>query len=338
MPNTVFQGSHPSQKEHSLILVDNHGFLSNVSLLEYQKSPNEIRIATIGASTTANINLSYDENWPGYLGTLIQKALPDKKLSVINAGVPGFDTAQSIGNLALRVMPFSPDVVIIYHAYNDLKAIRKNVTFEPDYSHIHTKPYGFHKKPNFFIQALDHTMFYVRLRQEYRDYNQEMQKLDELKNEMQGKSNRLNEIPQEARETFEQHIRTLVSIAKAQGADVILSSFATLNNPKLDYSEPEVFKQLNQLQKGELYALMHFTPGLTLKAIFEGINSYNEILRKIAIEEKTGWVDNASLIPHEKKYFVDRVHFSREGAARMANNFFQEVWKQLQQSQSNKSQ
>ncbi|MDM8563230.1 hypothetical protein QUF54_07740 [Candidatus Marithioploca araucensis] len=114
---------------------------------------------------------------------------------------------------------------------------------------------------------------------------------------------------------------------------MILSSFATLNNPKLDYSDPEVFKQLSQLQKGELYALMHFTPGLTVKAIFEGINSYNEILRKIAIQEKTGWVDNASLIPHENKYFVDRVHFSREGAARMANNLFQEVWKQLQQSQ-----
>ena len=275
-PNNVFQGGHPYQKERSLIVVDHHGFLSNVPpTLEYKKSPNEIRIATIGASTTASINLSYDENWPGHLGTLLQNALPAKKIRVINAGVPGFDTAQSIGNLALRVIPFSPDVVIIYHAYNDLKAIRKNITFEPDYSHIHTKPYGFHKKPNFVIRALDHSMFYVRLRQQYRDYNQQAQKVKELKNERQGKTNRLNEIPLEARETFEQHIRILVSIAKAQGAYVILSSFATLNNPKLDYSNPDVFKQLSKLQKGELYALMHFTPGLTVKAIFESINSYN---------------------------------------------------------------
>jgi lysophospholipase L1-like esterase len=332
-PNNVFQGGHPYQEGRSLILVDNHGFLSNTPFLEYPKSSNEIRIATIGASTTASVNLSYNENWPGYLGTLVQKALPDKKIRIINAGIPGFDSAQSIGNLALRVIPFNPDIVIIYHAYNDLKAIRKNVTFKPDYSHLHTKPYGIYKKPNFFIRLLDHSMFYVRLRQQYRDYNQEVQKLEDVKNERQGKSNRLDEIPQEARETFEQHIRSLVSIAKAQGAYVILSSFATFNNPKLDYSDPEVFKPLNKLHKKQLYALMHFTPGLTIKAIFEGINSYNEILRKIALQEKTGWVDNASLIPHENQYFVDRVHFSRKGAAQMANNFFPEVWKLLQQAQ-----
>ena len=88
-PNNVFQRGHPYQKERSLIVVDNHGFLSNVPpTLEYQKSPNEIRIATIGASTTASINLSYDENWPGHLGTLLQNALPAKKIRVINAGVP----------------------------------------------------------------------------------------------------------------------------------------------------------------------------------------------------------------------------------------------------------
>ena len=38
-------------------------------------------------------------------------------------------------------------------------------------------------------------------------------------------------------------------------------------------------------------------------------------------EEKTGWVDNAAGIPNDEKYFVDRVHFSKRGAARMAKNF-----------------
>ncbi|MEK8015913.1 MAG: SGNH/GDSL hydrolase family protein [Candidatus Parabeggiatoa sp.] len=333
MPNNSFQGGHPYQKEPSSIVVDKHGFLANVSTLKYQKSSNEIRIATIGASTTANIYLSYDDNWPGYLGRLVQNALPDKKIKVINAGVPGFDTAQSIGNLALRVIPFQPDIVIIYHAYNDLKAIGKEVNFQPDYSHIHTKPYGFHNKPNWLIRWLDHSMFYVRLRQQYRDYNQNAQKLEALKNERLGKSNRLNHIPQEAKKIFEQHIHTLVSIAKGQGAEVVLSSFATLNDPQLDYSDFEVFNPLSKFQRGQIYALMHFTPGLTSKAIFEGINSYNEILKTIAIQEETGWVDNATLVPHEDQYFLDRVHFSKEGAARMANNFFPVVLERLQQSQ-----
>ena len=328
-PQVAFLGSHPNQETEAAIVVDKHGFLAPDDTLKYQKADNEIRIATIGGSTTANINLSFEENWPGYLGALVQKELPEQKVRVINAGIPGFDTAQSIGNLALRVMPFQPDLVIIYHAYNDLKAVRKNVPFQPDYSHIHTTPYGYHKKPHFLIQWLDHSMFYVRLRNQYRDYLQEMQKIEELKNERLGKSNRLNQIPQEAVATFEQHLSSLVFIARASGAKVVLSSFATLNDPHLDYFNPEVFKPLSELQKQELYALMHFTPGLSVKAIFEGINLYNEVLQKIAVQKQTGWVDNASGVPHEDEYFVDRVHFSKEGAAQMAENFLPVVLEKL---------
>jgi len=35
------------------------------------------------------------------------------------------------------------------------------------------------------------------------------------------------------------------------------------------------------------------------------------------------------LVPHEDKYFVDRVHFSSEGAASMAKNFLPVVLEQL---------
>lgn len=58
-------------------------------------------------------------------------------------------------------------------------------------------------------------------------------------------------------------------------------------------------------------------PGLTLPAVFEGFNSYNNILRKIAIQGGTGILDSASLVPHEGEYFVDRMHFSKEGAELM---------------------
>ena len=157
-PSISFKGSHPHQVSQSSIIIDQNGFLSDGHILSAEKSIDEIRIAVIGASTTANINLSYSENWPGYLGNLVQKALPNKKIRVINAGVPGFDTAQSVGNLALRVMPLEPDIVIIYQAYNDLKAIKKKSNFRPDYSHIHRKPWGSYQKPNIFIRALKYSI------------------------------------------------------------------------------------------------------------------------------------------------------------------------------------
>lgn len=315
-PNVKFTGSHPNQKAKAKVSVDKHGFLSEDNGLDFEKQENEIRIATIGGSTTANINLTFSENWPGYIGHFIQETFPEKKIRVINAGTPGFDTTQSIGNLALRVMPFKPDIVIIYHAYNDLKAIRPGL-FAPDYSHIHTKPYGFHKKPNAFIMALQNSMFYVRMRNQLRKFRERKQ-LDEFIND----DKRLDYIPEDALKTFENHIRTLVSIAKSGDAHVILSSFATLYDSNLEWrSKEKALANMSDFQKKSLVGLYKFTPGLTIPAIFDGLKRYNEVLHDIAAQEQIGWVDNAKLVPHNRQYFIDRVHFSKAGAKVMAENF-----------------
>ncbi len=319
-PMIVFTGSHPGQKEKARIQIDQYGFLTDGQPLSYKKSSNEIRIATIGASTTANINLSFEDNWPGHLGRLLRHELPAKTVTIINAAVPGFDTAQSIGNLALRVMPFEPDIVIIYHLYNDLKAVCQNITFRPDYSHIHPKPFGFHQQPNLATRWLNHSMMYVRLRNRLREIKQEQVEIEKRKKILQ-QTGRLPEIPEQAVRAFEQHIRCMVSIANAGGAHVVLTSFATLHDPALDYSDQNVLPKLTLLQKKEMFALVSFTPGLTLEAVFDGFNQYNRVLAEIAAVANTGWVDNAALIPHQDRYFVDRVHFSKEGAALVAKNF-----------------
>jgi lysophospholipase L1-like esterase len=321
-PNSVVEGGAPGQQHKSVVRVDAYGFLSKDGRLSLHKGDDEIRIAVIGASTTANLQLSYEENWPGRLGALLERALPNKTIRVINAALPGFDTAQSVANLALRVMPFRPDVVIIYHAYNDLKAIRADRQFFPDYSHIHRLPYGYHDKPPFYVGLLNRSMFYVRMRNRYRAMAQVSALTDD---------SRSNVVPEAAEHAFEQHIRAMVAIARSGGAKAVLSSFATLHDPGLANTGNSSAPQLSRLQQREFYSLLHFTPGLTLSAIFNGISRYNAVLHKVATAEKTGWVDNAILVPHEDEYFVDRVHFSAKGAARMADNFLPVVLQQLQQ-------
>lgn len=324
-PNGFFEGGHPRQAEKSLKIIDSHGFLAGDQGLVWNKGDGEIRIATIGGSTTASVNLSFDENWPGRLGALLQQALPGKTIRVINAGIPGFDTAQGIGNLALRVMPFNPDVVVIYHAYNDLKAVRPDIAYNPDYSHIHRKPYGFHKEPPWLIRLLNRSMFYVRMRNKYR----EMQALSTPVDANDGQE-RLRAVPALAARTFEQHLQSMVAIAQLGGAKVVLSSYATLHDLRRDYTDRDVIDALSAMQKQELNWLRRFTPGLTLNGMLEGMREFNEIIEVVAKRNNTGWVDNAKLIPHESEYFVDRVHFASRGAARMAENLLPAVLTQLQ--------
>jgi len=323
-PDIVIKGGHPRQAKIAKKSVDSHGFFASDQGLTWGKDNGEIRIAMIGGSTTATVNLSFDENWPGQLGALLQQALPGKTIRVINAGMPGFDTAQSIGNLALRVVPFNPDVVVIYHAYNDLKTVRPNIAYNPDYSHVHRRPYGFHKEPPWFIRLLNRCMFYVRIRNKYR----QLSALSTPAGANDGEE-RLRAVPLLAARTFEQHMQSLVAIAQAGGAKVVLSSYATLHDPQRDYSDRDIVGALSAMQRQELYWLAQFTPGLTLDGIFEGIKEYNKIIKAVAKRNNTGWVDNARLIPHQTEYFVDRVHFSSMGAARMAENLLPAVLAQL---------
>ena len=55
---------------------------------------------------------------------------------VINAGIPGWTTAESLINLHFRVLELSPDMVIICHAVNDTFAMRRDEEGKTDYSNF----------------------------------------------------------------------------------------------------------------------------------------------------------------------------------------------------------
>lgn len=176
-------------------------------------------------------------------------------------------------------------------------------------------------------------MFYVRTRNRFREYkrvsNETAHPGVTLKN-----SKRLSKAPHDATQTFERNIRKLTAIAHAGGAEVILSTFATLHDPNWDWSSSETFDRLTDFQKTNRYHLVQFTPGLTMEGIFNGLLQYNGVLRKVAAEEKCRLVDNATLIPHEDAYFVDRVHFSELGAQKMAENLLPKVLSCLKEAES----
>lgn len=318
-PLNRFEAGHPNQDSKAVIFVDRHGFLARDDTLTRSKPADEIRLAFIGGSTTACLNLPFEKNWPGRVAAMVERAMPGKTVRAINAGIPGFDTAMSIGNLALRVLPFSPDVVVIYHAYNDLKAIGGKTPFQPDYANLHSHPFGCGPEPNAMVQLLHRSMAYVRVRNQYRRYRRKVAFEKGLVKDG-GDGGRLDKIPQEAVDAFSQHIRSMVAISQSCGARVILLSFATLHNLSLDLNSAATFRRLSKRKKVELVAMAQFIPGLTIQAIFDGLRRYNQTLRQIAADEHTGWLDAAHHIAHDERFFVDRVHFSSEGAREMARH------------------
>ncbi len=80
------------------------------------------RIVCLGGSTTYSSSVEDPaEAYPALLQILL-KAAGWPKVEVINAGVPGYSSLESLINLELRVLDLEPDLLIVQHAINDVHA------------------------------------------------------------------------------------------------------------------------------------------------------------------------------------------------------------------------
>ena len=87
------------------------------------KPANRLRIAFLGGSTTYCAEVSSNEmTWPHLVWKALHERWPGLDLDYINAGVPGYSTRALLPALEKRVARFSPDIIVIYEATNDLSA------------------------------------------------------------------------------------------------------------------------------------------------------------------------------------------------------------------------
>lgn len=88
--------------------------------IQLPKPEGEFRIVCIGGSTTYTVDIDdYRMSYP----YLLEKELKDRgheNVSVINAGVGGWTTWESLINLEFRILDLEPDMIIIYNAVNDI--------------------------------------------------------------------------------------------------------------------------------------------------------------------------------------------------------------------------
>jgi hypothetical protein len=83
------------------------------------KPEGELRIVCLGGSTTYTPKV---EDWRLPYPALLESVLKERhhEVRVINAGVPGWSSFESLLNLQLRVLDLEPDLVIVYHGINDI--------------------------------------------------------------------------------------------------------------------------------------------------------------------------------------------------------------------------
>lgn len=103
------------------------------------RDPATLRIACLGASTTESGNDGgHPASYPFFLerglDQLLEHSGSDRRVEVINLGMAGWTTAETLVHWFLAAKDLAPDLVLIHHAANDV-APRLWPGFRSDYAH-----------------------------------------------------------------------------------------------------------------------------------------------------------------------------------------------------------
>jgi lysophospholipase L1-like esterase len=92
------------------------------------------RVACLGGSTTQDgQRVDRNNTYASYLSRMIARRMGGE-VEVLNFGVNGWTSAESLVNYALVVARYEPDVVVVHHAVNDVWP-RLHPGFRSDYTH-----------------------------------------------------------------------------------------------------------------------------------------------------------------------------------------------------------
>lgn len=251
-----------------------------------------LRINCIGASTTGNYIEFNGQvfSYPMELENILKSsmALP---IEVNNCGQGGYNSADIMVRFALQVVDTQPDVVVIYHAYNDIRAYL-TPGFESDYSHARRN-----LGENYWKFALAAKIPYIPVKflnflvNQWLPGNIRNSLLDQV---TKGSFNPDLD-PSSGLSAYQRNLQHIIDISRNNGIQVILSTYCHF---------------LHEAIKDDPLHLLY-------RRI---VNEENKIMRHLADKNELKLVDNAVLVPHDERYFVDSIHFTPEGMQLIASN------------------
>lgn len=246
------------------------------------------RILCVGGSTTFGTGCQRDEDaFPQKLQDMLRERLPaGVRVDVGNCGVPGYSTAETLINLALRLDRFDPDLVIVYHAANDALLVQAE-GFRADYSHGRQVWSPFRVSPS-ERRLIETSRIYARLAG-----TRDAESSRNLRDLIQTEDFDERHVPANERlnlagvAVFLRNMRSIVDVVRGQGREVLLQTFAT-----------------DEAQDRRPNIRYH-----------ETIDAMNAGLVELAAERDVPLVDVAGHLDDRSKLFVDWMHLNEGGSA-----------------------
>jgi len=255
------------------------------------------RIILIGGSSTYDTSIrDWRNDWARQLEKELRKKYERDNIEVINAGLGGYTSWESLINLEFRLVDLEPDLLIVYEGLNDIHARLVNpLSYRADNSGYRTQ-WREKAHPFIFKSVL------VRLATGINPIG-----LDEFVVNPQsaalitdtGFVEKLNGTPLEALQKnkpnyFARNLKSMIAISRANNISVLLSTWAHGNRPN-DY-------------------------GLTSHYQY-AIAEMNHVIKTLAASEHVAVYDFAKYMSLDKAFWADGRHNNENGAKLKAELF-----------------
>ena len=262
-----------------------------------KKSPGVYRIVTLGASTTYGIYQSDNYTYPILLEAELKKKLNTNNLEVVNAGLVSATTAESLNRLFVDILPLNPDMIIIYHGFNDLIPRIFN-DFSDDYYHFRKIPLDKTLLTKSYLYRLCLRVFAPAT---FSEHHNLLSYIWKFENFPAAERKRIENFNKTSSAIFERNLDYLITMVLAKRISVVLSTFA------IHKDAPS------------------WNPYLPQELSVRGIEENNQATRKLAVLYHLPLIDFYNYAITDKRMFQDEIHMNRYGNVKKANFFAKEV-------------
>lgn len=272
------------------ITVNSLGFRSPE--LVNPKPDQTIRLAFLGGSTTWCAEVSSNElTWPHLVWKQLQESYPNITFDYLNAAVPGYAVQDSLVTLENRVKQLRPDVIVVYHATNDISydtrmlASRQGVIS------------GLSEEESWLGQWL---LSWFLIEKNWQLYKKKTRVLTSRQI--------LAFQADELAVGFQQRLEELVRVSRSIAPVVALGTFS------YKFRREQSLEEQIQAMNTSLY----YMPFMTPEGFFEIFEEYNRVIRETTHAENVILIEAEMSIPGDNQHFNDSVHFKDAGSRVMA--------------------
>lgn len=289
--------------------------------IEMTKPLHTYRIFVIGGSTVFSSRVGFEQSWPRLVEKELRRLHPALNIEVQNAGMHWHTSQHSLMKFLFNIQDFDPDLVIVFHAINDLyrsclSERWTNGPFRNDYSH-YLGPVAPMVREYFKQTDAPRILTLVRISEFLRRHWFADLRHSPTREPAAGLAEvSVNDWP--SLRVFERNMNSMAVLAESLGVELIMASQAYLYRD--DLSEIE---RKHLWFPAKMCGIHGTQPDIS--SMIRAMEAFNETSKRVADSNNVAFVDLEKSVPKSLEYLIDDVHLTEAGNRVVAEQIVGEI-------------